>query len=175
MGERSGRMAVAAALAGALVLAGGDSLGQVKPGTEQGLGLTGADVPPLLAKVEADPYRAPAPPACKTIAEELLALNAILGPDVDAEAAAKKNGSDMVGGAIRGLVPYGGVVRFLTGARKKDRALMKAVMAGYARRGFLRGVEAGLTCAAPTPPTPDAGPAAAPAPTPPSPDSEPRR
>ena len=36
---------------------------QPTPGSQQGLGLTGADIPPLLKTVKADPYRAPAEPA----------------------------------------------------------------------------------------------------------------
>jgi len=38
------------------------------------------------------------------------------------------------------MVPYRGVVRFLTQADQHDHALMDATMAGFARRGFLRGV-----------------------------------
>ena len=36
----------------------------------------------------------------------------------------------MAGGAVRGLIPYRGVVRFLTGADHKDHELMDAARAG---------------------------------------------
>jgi hypothetical protein len=96
------------------------------------------------------PYAPPEPRSCQEVARQLAELDAILGPDVDALA----NGDeDMVGewakGAIRGLVPYRGVVRFLTGASKKERALAAAVLAGTARRGYLKAVRESLGCPAP--------------------------
>jgi hypothetical protein len=137
---------------------------QVKPGSESGLGLTGADVPPLLATIKAEPYRAPASPACDTASAEILAINDLIGADLDTPPEPEDNkknliakGSDMA----RGLVPYGGVVRFVTGANKKDKELREAVMAGYARRGFLRGVQLNLKCHPdPAPPEPTPPPAA---------------
>ena len=59
------------------------------------------------------------------------------------------------------MVPYGGVVRFVTGANKKDKALRQAVLAGYARRGFLRGVELSLKCPTAAPATPSTPPESA--------------
>jgi hypothetical protein len=45
------------------------------------------------------------------------------------------------------MIPYRGYVRFITRADSKDKALQAAATAGYARRGFLRGLEAHLRCA----------------------------
>ena len=146
---------------------------QVKPGSETGLGLTGADLPALLKDIKADPYKAVAAPACDTIPAEIQAINDLLGRDVDfvpppTDTATKIEDQAMKSGAsmVRGLVPYGGVVRFVTGANKKDSALREAILAGYARRGFLRGVQAGLRCPAPKPAAetkPETKPAAEPA------------
>lgn len=116
----------------------------------------GPDIPAVLKAVAADPYKAPAEPACETIPAELKTLDDVLGPDADAAPGksrprAVRWAGDWAGGAIRGLVPYRGVVRFLTGAGDKDKALTRAAMAGAARRGFLRGLEANMQCAAPTP------------------------
>jgi hypothetical protein len=119
---------------------------QPTPGSQQGLGLTGADVPPLLKTVRADPYRAPAEPACESIPQEILALNQVLGPDVDGEQA-KTGKVHMAINYARGMIPYHGYVRFLTRADSKDNALQKAVTAGVARRAFLRGLEAHMQCA----------------------------
>jgi hypothetical protein len=122
---------------------------QPTPGSQQGLGLTGADVPPLLKTVRADPYRAPAEPACESIPQEILALNQVLGPDVDGEQA-KTGKAHMAMNYARGMIPYHGYVRFLTRADSKDNALQKAVTAGVARRAFLRGLEAHMQCARPS-------------------------
>lgn len=130
---------------------------QVKPGAESGLGLTGADVPPLLKDIKADPYKAPASPACDTVPAELKAINDVLGPDLDTVVAPEDTTKSLAskgGEVVRGLVPYGGVVRFVTGANKKDKELREAVLAGYARRGFLRGVEANTKCPPDPPPAP---------------------
>ena len=145
----------------AFLLAAGAAQAQVKPGSETGLGLTGADVPPLLATIKADPYKAPAAPACDTVPAEILAIDDLLGPDLDTPPEPDDNKKSLVSkgeGVARSLVPYGGVVRFVTGANKKDKELREAVMAGYARRGFLRGIESSLKCH-PDPPTPDPAPA----------------
>ncbi|HEX3364707.1 hypothetical protein [Phenylobacterium sp.] len=119
---------------------------QVTPGSQNGLGLTGADIPPILKQVQADPYRAPAAPACESIPQEILALNQVLGPDVDGERV-KASKVHMALNYARGMIPYRGYVRFLTRADSKDKALQAAATAGYARRGFLRGLGAQLQCA----------------------------
>ncbi|HLZ74499.1 hypothetical protein [Phenylobacterium sp.] len=129
----------------AVSLAGG-AAAQVTPGSQQGLGLTGADIPPILKAVEADPYRYPAEPACESIPQEILALDQVLGPDVDGEKA-KSSKVHMALNYARGMIPYHGYVRFLTRADAKDKALRDAATAGVARRGFLRGLEAHLRCA----------------------------
>lgn len=128
---------------------------QVKPGSDTGLGLSGADVPPLLAAIKADPYKAPAAPACDTVPAEILAINDLLGPDLDTPPETddtKKSLASKSAGVARSLVPYGGVVRFVTGANKKDKELREAIVAGYARRGFLRGLESNLKCHPDPPP-----------------------
>jgi hypothetical protein len=162
MSGRKLRMARALAVAAVLGCVAGPGWAQVKAGSDTGLGLTGADVPQLLKDVQADPYKAPAAPACGTIPDEIVALNKLLGPDLGDEEKAKAGAGDKAAGVARSLVPYGGVVRLVTGASKKDKALREAVLAGYARRGYLRGVESGLSCApAPTPTVAAAVPAPA--------------
>jgi hypothetical protein len=151
------RNATSWAVCAVLAAAGlaGAAAAQVKPGSETGLGLSGADVPALLAAIKADPYKAPATPACDTVPAEILAIDDLLGPDLDTppETDDKKSLASRSAGVARSLVPYGGVVRFVTGANKKDKELREAIVAGYARRGFLRGLESNLKCHADPPPT----------------------
>jgi len=148
------KVAQLAALAAVGALAGmppAATAQQVHPGEQRGLGLTGPSIPDVLKVIAANPYKAPAEPACETIPAEILALDQVLGADAD-EAKPKKSyvvsyAERMAGGAIRGMVPYRGAIRFLTGADHKDHELMDAARAGWARRGFLRGLEANLECA----------------------------
>ena len=147
------RAAATLAIAGFAAASASCALAQIKPGSDRGLGLTGADIPPILKQVQADPYRAPAEPACESIPREILALDAILGPDVDNPVKTRTSATvaNMASGAVRGMIPYRGWVRFLTQAGEKDTKLQRAATAGYARRGFLRGLEANLQCAAISP------------------------
>jgi hypothetical protein len=119
---------------------------QVTPGSQQGLGLRGASIPPILKQVQANPYREPARPACDSIPQEILALDKVLGPDVDGKQP-KTGKIHMAINYVRGMIPYRGYVRFLTQADSKDKALQRAVTAGFARRAFLRGLEAHMQCA----------------------------
>jgi len=122
------------------------------PQAEKGdaLGIVGADTPPLLKQVQAAPYSPPKSPECAAIAQEIAALDQVLGPDVDA---VDRPDDGAVGrflsGTIRGLVPYRGVMRFLAGASKRDKAFANAVLAGAARRGFLKGISQSMGCWAP--------------------------
>ncbi len=143
-------------LAAAASLAAGAAWAQqVKPGSETGTGLVGTDIPPLLQQVQQDPYKAPAAPACQTVPAEIRELTKVIGPDFNSASVAKEESlTERSAGVARGLIPYGGVVRFVTGADKKDQALREALAAGYARRGFLRGVSMNLNCSAPPPTKP---------------------
>ena len=124
---------------------------EVKPGQQQGLGLTGSSIPDVLVRAKADPYALPSPAGCATIAAELTALDEVLGPDADQPQVKKTdNGSAAVGGVVRSFIPYRGVVRFLTGADKKDKALVDAAMAGSTRRGYLRGLAITQNCHGPS-------------------------
>ena len=142
------RIAGMVAAAGAIAAFAGPAAAQVTPGSQQGLGLTGANIPALLKQVQADPYRAPADPACDTIPQEILALDKVLGPDVDGPKV-KTGMGHMAVDYARHAIPYRGWVRFLTRADSKDKALQAAATAGFARRGFLRGLEAHLRCSGP--------------------------
>ncbi len=138
---------LAAACLGAAAMAGTPAAAQqVKEGSQSGLGITGAEVPPLLKDIKADPYKAPGAPICATVPLEIQQITDLIGPDIDAqndkETSLVSKGADLA----RGMVPYRGVVRFVTGANKKDQELHDAVVAGYARRGFLRGIQINLKC-----------------------------
>jgi hypothetical protein len=138
----------AAALAIAAVLAGAPSAfaQQVHPGEEQGLGLTGPDVPQILKDARAHPYAVPDPATCGSVTGEIAALDNVLGADLDNSLAPKKKGGPDPMAAVREFLPYGGVVRFLTGAGKKEQRLVNAALAGWERRGFLKAVARSMAC-----------------------------
>lgn len=142
------QMAAIAAIAAGF-LGSAAHAGPVHPGEQDGLGLTGPSIPDILQKAKADTYGPPAEPICRTLPAEIDALNEVLGPDAD-QAQVKRTmasrATKWMGGAVRGLIPHRDVIRFLTGAGKKDDRLKDAAMAGWARRGYLKGLAKTLDC-----------------------------
>ena len=106
------------------------------------LNLIREKTPEILARVEADPYGLPDPLDCAQLSSEIAELEAVLGPDVDDKTKTKKVGSDLVSDALRSALglPMRGIVRKVSGADKRARIHARAVLAGIARRSFLKGV-----------------------------------
>jgi len=122
----------------------------VKPGQEQGLGLLPGDIPDVLKTAKADPYAAPPAPACESIPREIATLDTVLGPDADAppqKTKAANQAGDLMTDAVKSLIPHRGVVRLLTGASRRDKQRADAAMAGWTRRGYLKGMYLNLGCA----------------------------
>lgn len=123
------------------------------------LNLVRQKIPPALMTAKQAPYAAPADRACPALATELAALDAALGPDLDAPASADnpgllERGFDSGGkaavGAVRssaeGVVPFRGWVRRLSGAERHSREVAAAVTAGGVRRAYLKGVAHAQGC-----------------------------
>jgi hypothetical protein len=103
--------------------------------------------PEVLVQAAAAPYRPAAD--CADLRAELARLDEALGPDVDRlKAGDGLSGlvGDLIGGAVG--VPFRGVVRKVTGAEARDRALKAAVLSGMVRRGYLKGADRQLCGAA---------------------------
>lgn len=113
------------------------------------------DIPEPLQLAVEDTYRKPVPMDCATIAAQITALDAALGPDVDTIKAADVPGHPVATamvGAIKGLVPYGGVIRFVSGEHQRERRIDEAIAAGVIRRGYLKGMGEAEDCAVPASP-----------------------
>lgn len=119
---------------------------------EGGLGISGQNTPAALQGIVAAPYALPSPLDCVAMARDIAALDEILGPDVDAVAASRNATGDAFGSAMRGVMPYRWVMRLMTGAGRRDRDLRLAVLAGTARRAYLKGLRQGLSCQPPQAP-----------------------
>jgi hypothetical protein len=118
-----------------------------------------------LQDARAAPYAVADLGACETIGAEIADLDAVLGPDVDADAQkgpsmVKTLAASAVSGAVK--LPFRGVVRRITGAEARDRVRDQSVAAGMARRAFLKGVSLSR-CHADDTPYLDIAAAAAPA------------
>ncbi|EJL27616.1 hypothetical protein PMI01_03741 [Caulobacter sp. AP07] len=115
------------------------------------VGVMKREIPPILDKAREDPYSLKGLKTCKQLAAEVTDLNLVLGPDYKVGNEVRENKAGKLAEAggksvINAIIPFRGVVRELTGAAPADRRLNAALDAGYARRGFLRGVHAKQGC-----------------------------
>ncbi len=120
---------------------------------DTGLGLAGAETPEALKTIAHAPYALSDPLSCAALAQEITALDRLLGPDLDMPAPDDRR--DLAGrlamGVVRGAIPYRWALRWMTQAGRKDRELQRAILAGVARRGYVKGLRRGINCPPNTP------------------------
>jgi len=106
------------------------------------VGAVKTKIPPVLQNAAASPYSLSGLSKCTQIADAFDELGEALGPDFVQGVDRKKSRKEKVtGDTVAGLiVPCRGLVREGSGAAPAQRELNAAVDAGFARRGFLRGV-----------------------------------
>ena len=115
------------------------------------VGMAKTDIPAVLEKASDDPYSLAGLKTCKQLSAEIFDLNAALGPDFTADTVYKENRAGKLAEAggktvINSFIPFRGLVREVSGAASADRRLRAAEQAGFARRGFLRGVYTQRSC-----------------------------
>jgi hypothetical protein len=115
------------------------------------VGMSRTEIPPMLVKASQDPYGLSGLKACRQLASEVKALNDVLGPDFQRGTQYQENRMAKLAQAggktvVNSFIPFRGLVREVTGAAPADRKHQAAVEAGYARRGFLRGVYLNRNC-----------------------------
>ena len=120
-------------------------------------------IPPVLTAAMANPYARPRLVSCKAITADVAALTSALGPDFDAGVAAERPGlaPSAVRVAANTFIPFQGLLRYVSGAEAHDRQVVKAIIAGSARRSYLKGLGEARGCAAPAAPKRAEAPAAA--------------
>jgi hypothetical protein len=102
------------------------------------LNLRKKKIPPILINAQAHPYAVPG--GCGAISGVIGQLNGALGPDVDRARSSEGLKAGTVAKSVVGsLIPFGGIIRQVSGAAKEQQALEDAITAGIARRSFLKG------------------------------------
>ena len=124
----------------------GQTVGRIATSPARDVGIAKTKIPPVLQRAFANPY-APLK-SCAQIAAGISALNGPLGPDFGSGGSVKKAGLAEVGGQVLAdsIIPFRGVVREVSGAAGAQRRLEQAVSAGFARRGYLRGLQSAKGC-----------------------------
>ena len=126
-----------------------ETLGDAVMSPVKDLNLRKVEVPEAISRIF-DPY-APVK-NCDLIHIERAELDAVLGPDYDAEMSLEERelleqaGLGLVSSGLGSLIPFRGVVREVTGASREERELREAFRKGVVRRGFLRGQSAARNC-----------------------------
>ena len=112
------------------------------------VGIAKTKIPPSLVEASNAPYSLAGLRTCRQIADAVRVLDAALGPDYSAGGPNDKMsvGKAAGGAVVNSLIPFRGVVREVSGAAAADRRLAAATQAGFARRGFLRGVHLTRGC-----------------------------
>ena len=147
---------------GAVLAAPDASAPESKPMTKAGdvmkqplndLNVVKPKVAPVLVRAKAAPYGRPNGD-CQILNAEILELNTALGPDFDAATAQKASlskklsdgGFSLASRAVSSAIPYRGIVRQVTGAEKSAHDVNDALLAGIARRAYLKGYGQMLGC-----------------------------
>lgn len=112
------------------------------------LNLKKDEIPALLTAAEQRPYALRGLDTCRQLASAIGELDAVLGDDVDVpQSGSKRMKPGRVAQSVVGsFIPFRGVIREISGANAHERALQAAVLAGVARRSFLKGIGQGKGC-----------------------------
>lgn len=122
------------------------------------LNLKKGEIPPLLERAIERPYDLEGLGSCSALIGEVERFDIMLGDDFDLPAEELGGlGAGAVGKmAVSSLIPFRGLIREVSGARKQQERLETAIRAGLARRGFLKGIGAQRGCAYPARPAREA-------------------
>lgn len=118
------------------------------------LNLKKDQIPPLLLEAQQKPYDLANLRTCPQIAAAVGELDAVLGADNDlpGEARDKVSAGRVAQAAVGAFIPFRGLIREISGANESERKMQSAIMAGLARRGFLKGYGQARGCRYPARP-----------------------
>lgn len=117
------------------------------------VGVSEIKVPDILVAASLNPYSIEGTKNCRQLVATLGGLNEVLGPDYVAGTETKENRAGKLAEAggktvVNALIPFRALVRELSGAAPAQRRLDDAIEAGFARRGFIRGIRSARGCRA---------------------------
>jgi hypothetical protein len=115
------------------------------------VGASKTTTPAILQNAIEAPYSLKGIRTCAHLNAAMQALSKELGPDFVAGTVNNENRASKIAEAggrtvVNTFIPFRGLVREVSGAAPAQRRLNAAIDAGYARRGFLRGVATQRKC-----------------------------
>jgi hypothetical protein len=112
------------------------------------LNLRKDEIPTVLTNATQQAYGLSGISTCSQIAAAVEELDAALGPDIDLpqNSSNRIRGGRVAQSVVGSFIPFRGVIREVSGANNRDRELNSAIMAGVARRAFLKGTGQARNC-----------------------------
>lgn len=119
-------------------------------------------VPQVLVDALGDPYARPNTKKCQELVALIQPLNDALGADIDTPPTpeeqsmidrARPTALSAMAGVASDVIPFRGVVRQLSGAAKHDEYVQAAIVAGFSRRAYLKGLGEARGCKPPATPS----------------------
>lgn len=110
------------------------------------------EVPEILVTARAKPYDLTGLKRCPAIAAAVANLDTVLGDDIDVasdDGNATIDMGNLAKSVVGSLIPFGGVIREISGANAQQRKWQEAIYAGSVRRAYLKGVGQQRGCAYP--------------------------
>lgn len=106
------------------------------------LNIKRGEIPPLLIAAQDDPYDLTGMARCQQIAAAIGELDAVLGDDIDIpqESRQRISAGRAAQEALGSFIPFRGLIREVSGANAQQRKIQTAILAGTARRSFLKGI-----------------------------------
>ena len=125
--------------------------GEIATQPVRDVGAQKIDIPPAIQQAAAAPYSLAGLRSCAQLDRAILELNDALGPDYSSSVTVHENKVGKLAEAggkavVNTFIPFRGLVREISGAAPAERRLDADIRAGYARRGFLRGVATARKC-----------------------------
>ncbi len=112
------------------------------------LNLRKNEIPQALTAAELQAYSLRGVSTCQQISQAIVELDAALGDDVDLPQSGERRTSSgrLAQSVVGSFIPFRGVIREVSGANSRERELQSAVLAGMARRAFLKGTGQARGC-----------------------------
>ena len=129
----------------------GKKAGEIATQPVRDVGAQKIDIPLPIQQAAAAPYSLKGLRTCAQLNRAIFELNDVLGPDYDGAVAVHENKAGKLAEAggktiVNTIIPFRGLVREISGAAPAERRLNADIRAGFARRGFLRGVATARKC-----------------------------
>lgn len=112
------------------------------------LNLRKGEIPAALTYANEHGYSLDGLASCNRLTDAIAQLNSALGDDIDLPQSGGKSasGGQLAQAVVGSFIPFRGLIREVSGANNREREVQSAILAGVARRAFLKGIGEARGC-----------------------------